>query len=384
MWKALLLLTLAPLLGGCASWTAVQRDASWTLYVKDGEQVDFERFGAALGPAVEAVEERMGAFARPVRVHVLDPQSKQEAPPGGPAAGELQVVPDIGPARVRAYHVKGGALFQPSGVFLGTCDVGTVVHELVHARIADLGRKLPLWFEEGVASLWGDGIEFEGRWVVDGLACWPMRELRDLKCTDAELERWLGLQASDEYDSRDNLVAHFLGWAIVFDLAREFPDDNWEEWLARFEREAAREGRVAVARRHMGRTLERGTERVWLDRLGSTEPGVRAAVAKGLWKLRNPEVVDRMLAALERETHPEVRIALALNILLSSGETRMGRTRWGRISNLAFPTLREAKLPVEREQKALEDMYQSMRRWDSRSSRSTQSALEDLARFWEE
>jgi hypothetical protein len=101
----------------------------------------------------------------------------------------------------------------------------------------------------------------------------------------------------------------------------------------------------------MGRTLERGTERVWLDRLGSTEPGVRAAVAKGLWKLRNPEVVDRMLAALERETHPEVRIALALNILLSSGETRMGRTRWGRISNLAFPTLREAKLPVEREQK---------------------------------
>jgi len=385
MRKALVLaLCVAPLAGGCASWTPVLRDDSWTLYVKDGENIDVERFGEALEPAIAAVEERMGAFARPVRVHALDPQSRDSAPPDGPATGELQMVPDIGPARVRAYHVRSGVFsLEPSGVFLGTSDAGTAVHELVHARIADLGLRLPLWFEEGLASYWGDGVLHDGRWFGDGLACWPLRELRDLKCSDAEIERWMKLEASDDYDSRDNLVAHFLGWAIVFDLAREHPEDDWRAWYERFGREAREQGLVKAARVRLARTLERETERVWLDRLGLEEPGARMALAKGLWKLRSPEVVDRMLDALEREQDPEVRVTLALNVLLASGETRLGRTRWGRVGNVAFPALREGKLTDPREQEALVALYDAMRRWDSRGRRS-RDALDGLSRLWEE
>jgi hypothetical protein len=107
------------------------------------------------------------------------------------------------------------------------------------------------------------------------------------------------------------------------------------------------------------------------------------AVAKGLWKLRSPEVVDRLLDALEREQDPEAKVALALNVLLASGETRLGRTRWGRIGNVAFPALREGKLRDEREQAALVALYDAMRRWDSRGRRSRDS-LEDLTRLWEE
>jgi hypothetical protein len=384
MWKLALALCLAPLAGGCASWTPVLRDPSWTLYVKDGEKVDVERFGEALEPAIAAVEERMGAFQRPVRVHALDPLSPSSSPPDGPATGELQVVPDIGPARVRAYHVRGGLFsFEPSGVFLGTSDAGTAVHELVHARIADLGLRLPLWFEEGLASFWGDGALHEGRWYGDGLACWPLRELRDLKASDAEIERWMRLSASDEYDSRDNLVAHFLGWAIVFDLARENPQDSWLAWYERFEREAREQGVVAAARTRLQRTLAPETERLWLDRLALETPGERIAVAKGLWKLRSPEVVDRLLDALEREQDPEAKVAIALNILLASGETRLGRTRWGRIGNIAFPALREGKLHDEREQASLVALYDAMRRWDSRGRRSRDS-LDGLTRLWEE
>ncbi|MBM3989777.1 MAG: hypothetical protein FJ298_02090 [Planctomycetes bacterium] len=379
-----LALCLAPLLCGCAGWTPVLRDDSWTLFVRDGESVDIARFGEALEPAIAAVEERMGAFSRPVRVHALDPQSRDCAPRDGPATGELQMVPDIGPARVRAYHVRSGIFsLEPSGVFLATSDAATAVHELVHARIADLGLRLPLWFEEGLASYWGDGVAHGGRWHGDGLACWPLRELRDLEASDAELERWMKLEANDDYDSRDNLVAHFLGWAIVFDLAREHPDEGWRAWYERFEREARERGPIAAARARLERTLDRETERRWLDRLGFEDPGARMALAKGLWKLRSPEVVDRMLDALERELDPQVRVTLALNVLLASGETRLGRTRWNRVGNVALPALREGQLTDPREQEALGALYDSMRRWDSRGTRS-RDALDLLSRLWEE
>lgn len=385
MWKAVLALALAPLLGGCASWTAVQRESSWTLYVKDGEKVDIDRFGRALTPAFEAVEARMGPFARAVRVHALDPEDPKSAPPDGPSTSELQLVPGIGPARVRAYHVRGGALsFQPSGVFLGTSDVGTAVHELVHARIAELGLRLPLWFEEGLASLWGDGAEFEGRWVVDGLACWPLRELRDVTFSDAELERLLSLSAGDDYDSRDNLLAHFVGWAILFDLSHEEPDLPWSAWYANFERESRGRGRARVARECLERTLARSTEKDWLERLRADDPGVRLAAARGLWKLRSAEVIDRILDALEHESHPEVRVAFALNVLLSTGETRLGRSRWNRLSSLVFPALREGHLRDADEQQALAEVYESMRRWNSRGGRNAQRSLDALARLWEE
>jgi hypothetical protein len=382
-----LALAFASISGACASWRPVHSNPAWTLYVKDGERVDVDRFGRALEPAFAAVEARMGTFARRVRVHAWDEADRDGAssPPEGPGPGDLQVIPGIGPARVRAYHVKSNALlFQSSGVFLGTSDVGTAVHELVHARLAEVPVRLPLWFEEGLASLYGDGAYFEGRWVFDGLACWPLRELREMRLGDAELARLLELTASDDYDSRENLLVHFVGWAIVYDIAREAPDESWQEWLERFGRDARGRGALAAARERLERTLGEGTESAWLERLGSEDPGTRFAAAKGLWKLRSTLVIDLLLDALERETHDSVRVAFALNILLATSETRLGRTRWNRVAGVVFPTLREPRLGDERESEAARELYRSMRRWDSRRDRSSQDALADLARFWEE
>lgn len=386
---ALLACLVGWLASACASWTAVRRDSTWTLYVKDGESVDVDRFGAALAPAFEAVEARMGPFARRVRVHAWDSQtgsSGESRPPFEARNGsDLHEVPGIGPARVRAFHVKGGPLFfQTSGVFLGVADVGTAVHELVHARIAETQHDLPLWFEEGVASYWGDGAYFGGRWLVDGLACWPLRELREQRIDDAELRRLLSLHARDDYDSRENLLVHFLGWALVFDLAREAPDADWMQWRRTFDAESARDGLVTAARRRLDRALSVETQDAWLERLRADDPGVRFAAAKGLWKLRDVRAIDAMLDALDAETDPEVRVALAINVLLASGETRVGRQRWNRLAPTVFPTLRGATLPDERENQALRDVYSGMRRWDPRRERSTKEALDDLARYWEE
>ena len=134
------------LMTGCATWQPVRQYESWTLYSKDGEVADQERYEEALAPAFDAVESRLGAFTKRVRVHVFngeDDLSSSSSVPSGEVAG-------IGPARVRAFHVRGGASpFQASGVFLGSAEVGTAVHELVHARMADLGTDLPLWIFHG-------------------------------------------------------------------------------------------------------------------------------------------------------------------------------------------------------------------------------------------
>lgn len=373
----------------CAAWTPIHRDRTWTLYVKDGESVDVDRFGRALSPAFEAVEQRMGPFARRVRIHAWEDEEVAAAKPAaplGPGAGsDVHEVPGIGPARVRAFHVKGGSLlFQSSGVFLGVAEVGTAVHELVHARVAEQNLDLPLWFEEGLASYWGDGAFHDGTWHVDGLACWPLRELRDQRLGDGDLARLLALHARDEYGARDNLLVHFVGWALVFDLAQQAPQAGWLEWKQAFEREAAQIGAVQAARVRLERVLADSTQTAWLERLRNDSPGVRLAAAKGLWKLRDVRAIDAMLTALDAEQDGEVRVALALNILLASGETRVGRSRWNRLAAVVFPILRESKLSDEREDKALRDVYSSMRRWESRRARSTQDALEDLARLWEE
>ncbi len=386
--RSVLALLLALFGASCAGWTPIHRDRTWTLYVKDGAVVDVDRFGRALAPAFEAVEARMGPFERRVRIHAWEGDAPNTVKAGArlePGDVDLRDVPGIGPARVRAFHVKGGSmLFQSSGVFLGVAEVGTALHELVHARVAEQRLDLPLWFEEGLASYWGDGAFHEGRWHVDGLACWPLRELREQRLSDADLARLLALHARDEYDARDNLLVHFLGWALVFDLAQQAPDADWREWKRAFERHTAELGAVAAARQRLERVLADATVLGWFERLRDPSPGARFAAAKGLWKLRDVRAIDAMLDALEQEQVGELRVALALNILLASGEARVGRTRWNRLAALVFPILRESKLSDSREDQALRDVYASMRRWDSRRTRSTQDALDDLARLWEE
>jgi hypothetical protein len=286
---------------------------------------------------------------------------------------------------VRAFHVRGGSQwFSSSGVFLGAADVGTAVHELVHARLAEQDQVLPLWFEEGLASLLGDGVLFEGVWEVDGLACWPLRELREERLDDGELEHLLAIEARDDYDERENLLVHFVGWAIVFDLARELPGGSWRAWLAAFENGARLRGELAEARRRLERTLSWQTHAQWLNRLDQASPAARLATAKGIWKLFSRSAVDRLLDRLEIEEHPEVRFALALNCLLATGEMHLGQERWWRLRRLVFPVLRESQLADPREAEAASSLYAALRNWSPEGRAALQAAIEALARFWEE
>jgi hypothetical protein len=376
--RALLALAAAAL-ASCAVWRPVEVTDSWTLYARPDAEVDAAGYHLAIAPAFEAVEARMGPFEHHVRMHAWDGGATDVTLPGD---GQVQEVPGLGSARVRAYHVRPGANpFRADGVFLGTTEVGTIAHELVHARLAESSLAVPLWFEEGLASLWGDGVMFEGRWVVDGLACWPLRELREEELDDGELESILRLRASDAPDSRANLLVHFVGWAIVFDLAREAPEASWREWLAAFERGAQADGRIAHARRRLERALESDVEADWLARLASPDPGQRLATARGLWKLRSRAAVDRLLEQLAGEQHPEVRYACAINAFLAAPEMRVGRSRWMRIRDLALPVLREPGLSDEREAEAAETFYRTLY---GRRRRNSGESLAVLNRYWEE
>jgi hypothetical protein len=366
-------------LSSCAVWRPVEVTDAWALYARPDAEIDAASYALALAPAFEAVEARMGPFERRVRVHAWDGGATDVALPGD---GQVQDVPGLGTARVRAYHVRpGGNPFRADGVFLGTTEVGTIAHELVHARLAETARGVPLWFEEGLASLWGDGVLFEGRWVVDGLACWPLRELREEELDDLELGSILGLRAGDVSDSRANLLVHFVGWAIVFDLAREDPGADWRTWLSAFERGAATEGRLAHARSRLQRTLSDEAEAAWLDRLGSGDAAVRLAAARGLWKLRSRAAVDRLLELLPDETHPEVRYAMAINAFLAAPEMRLGRSRWMRIRDVALPVLREPDLPDAIEAEAAQGFYRTLY---GRRRRGAGESLAALNRYWEE
>lgn len=375
-------------LAGCASWTPIHSTRDWTLLVKDGAPVDVARFERVLEPAFDVVELQMGPFERPVPVHAWDSGNPEEAPAAlasNPGSTDLREVPGIGPARVRAFHVRGGSsLFSESGIYIGSAEVGTAVHELVHARLAEHERSTPLWFEEGLATFLGDGFLFEGRWVVDGLAYWPMRELRNLRIDDLELAHVLRITARDDYDARENLLVHFVGWAIVFDLARLDPDGSWEDWMAAYQVGVGCHGELGEARLRLDRTLSWNTHREWLVRLHDPDPGVRIAAAKGVWKLRSLSGVDALLDALEDEEHPEVRFALAVNAMLSTGELRLGRERWWRMRREVFPSVRENQLADPDERAAGRQLYDSMRSWGSERRERARRAIERLSRFWEE
>jgi hypothetical protein len=369
--------------GACTSWQHLETHERWTLYGKPGDTLDAAKLERALEPAFRAVEAQLGPFKARVRIHAWTAQEGREDAPTLPSEGAARVedVPGIGKARVRAYHVTGGpALFSPSGVFLGTSEVGTVVHELVHARLAELGTRVPLWFEEGLASLWGDGACYDGEWYVDGLACWPARVLRDEPMSDAELARVLALTAHEEYSSRDNLLVHFVGWALVFDLARELPDANHTQWLAHFKAAAGKHGLLPEARRRIAASIGSETIEAWLEKLTDPDPGVRLAAAKGMWKLRSQKAVDALIAAVPKETDPQVQLALGLNALLAVGEMRVSRRTWRELWRKVVPALGEIDLEDHEERPALREFLRGMR---GRGG-NTQSGLDGLARFWEE
>lgn len=379
--RAPALVLLVALLAACGGWRRAQKFDGWTLYEMPGAAVEAAAFEAAFNPALAVVQTELGPFKRSVAVHAWDgsvriTESGREHVHSHEDRG-IHEVPGIGPARIQAYHARGGA-FSKSGVFIGAPDVGTAVHELVHARLAEDSAILPLWFEEGIASILGDGALYEGRWVVDGLACWPLRELREENLGREEIERLLAIQSTDRVSVRDNVLVHFLGWAVVFDFYRETGSLECDKWLDELDGGT----RVDEIQRRLRRTLNPLTEDQWIERLGDSDPGVRMATAKGLWKLRSRMVLDTLVEAMRHEDEPQVRAGLAINALAAAGEISISWKHWRYVRTAVEQALQGVVLNDPLEQAAL------LKLRDSYNQRGKEQialdALRGLSRFWQE
>lgn len=372
VWGALALLA-----ASCSSWRAVEVRDGWTLYGEQGRTVDTAAFTASFDPAYRAVEEVFGPFADTVRVHAIGAERTLATLPSSDV-GLVQDVPGIGRARVRAYHARGDGVFGPAtGIYADSPEPGTAVHELVHARIAEIAPALPLWLEEGLACYLGDGFVEGDRWIVDGYACWHVRELRDQSLPDKELQKVLDLAAADESSVRENVLVHFVGWAIVFDLRRESGSLDWKDWFARYRRGIGAE----EARMRIERTISEEAEVEWLARLRDPERNVRMATAKGLWKLRTRTAVAALIDAIEAEEDSEVRVAFAINALAAGGDVKLPEGVRERFWPVVWPALRRGQLSDPAEQQSLRNLYLSYRR---RTQVTPQQALDGLRRFWAE
>lgn len=380
----LLAAVLALSLASCASWRPALQREHWTLHSKRELTADELRaYEDATTPAFAAVSRVLGAFQRPVSLYLWEGEesARGRSSPSQiheTGVGAIQEVPGIGLARVRAFHARTNTIFgSRSGIYLGAPEPGTVAHELVHARMAEERLDLPLWLEEGIANYLGDGYLAGDRWVVDGLACWPMRELAEARIDDRELAELLALTADDQSDVRENVLAHFVGWAIVFDLQREEPGFPWRTWVARYSKGID----SAEARMRMQRTLAPATLQAWMKRITDPDPNTRIATAKGLWKLRSLVAAEALVDQLEIEKDPLARVAIAINLLATAGEMRLPESLQRRMWRFAWPTLRRAKLENAREQEAVDDLFASFR-WGSRGNAS--KPLEVLRRYWAE
>jgi hypothetical protein len=369
-------------LSACTTWRPVASFDGWSLYAESGHAVDPPKFEAAVAPAFVAVREALGPFRRTVSVHAWNGSAGAETSgaevihegEGGP----VQEVPGIGPARVRAYHARGDGWFgPPAGIFLAAPECGTVAHELVHARAAEDGLDLPLWLEEGVACILGDGFQDGKRWIVDGLSCWPLRELQSQKISSDDLAHLLALHASDSSSARENVLAHFVGWAIVFDLYREEGRIDWLGWRERY----AKGIPLAEASLRLARVIDPDCALDWMKRLRDPKREVRMATAKGVWKLRSTPVTTKLLDAIEDETDPEVKVCLAINLLACAGEARLPDLLTGRLWRVVWPALRHTSLADPAEQQGVEELMRSFRRWGGGRS---QEPLQALRRFWAE
>ncbi len=373
----------ALIFASCTTWRPAAEFEGWTLYVEDGSTVDPDAYSAAFNAAFEAVEGVFGPFTGGVDVHAIAGSVDLHSGNHGSITGEegaVERIEGIGDAVVPAFHAGGGGgPFAPSGIFVATPAMGTAVHELVHARIAELRLSLPLWFEEGVAAVMGDGIQREGRWVVDGFSFWPWVELREDPPTEAELARLLDINSQDDHSVRDNVLVHFIGWAIVFDCMRETGDLDWESWLADAR---AADDLVSWAGDRMNRTLEEATMHGWLARVEHDDPAVRLAAARGSWKVGDRDVITLLLDQLEREDDDEVKVCLAVNALASLGRSEPSRTIERRLWPTVMRALRRVELSQAEEQEAARELYRSYRRWGGRRTR--QSAFDRLDRYWRE
>ena len=369
-------------LSGCTAWQPAAEFEGWTLYIEDGAEVDMDRYSSTFDVAFEAVEDHFGLFTDNVAVHAISGSVSLTSGNRGSITGEedaVEYVDGIGATLVPAFHAHGGGFFEPSGIFVATPAVGTAVHELVHARVVELGLDLPLWFEEGAATILGDGIERDGRWVMDGFSFWPWLELRADPPTDDELRELLEISSKASHSVRDNVLVHFVGWAILFDCLREYDSFEWELWLAEYNES---EDPFLWARTRLDRALEESTMLDWMLRVEEEDPATRLATARGSWKPGDERIVKLLLDQLEIEEDDEVKVCLVVNAMASMGRgdisSRVERRLWSR----GLRALREVELPDKGEEEAARDLFRSYVRWGRRRSR--QRSFDRLERYWSE
>lgn len=360
-------------LGACSTWRPVAQYPQWTLYEAPDRDASESEFSAAFEPAIRAVEELLGPFEKRVAVHALG----EDTQTGHRLGTGIHDVPGIGPARIQAFHARGGGALGRDGIFMRQPDAGTAVHELVHARLAEEDEELPLWFEEGLACVLGDGMLIDGEWVVDGLSCWPLRELSEEDIGPQQFLDLLAVDATDHTDVRDNVLVHFVGWAIVFDYFLESDGRfEWRRWLA-----DTRQASAPELRGRMERTLATATGR-WIQRLNSPHHEVRMVTAKGLWKLRDRQVLDLMLERLRVEEDREAKTAIALNTLAAAGELPLAWGRWQEIEGAVREALRDNGLIDPAERRAAFELYRLY--GNGGNPNKARLFLDELRRLWDE
>lgn len=362
-------------LGCAASWHTVAEADGWSLHARQDPELDVEAWSVGIEPSRRAVEDWLGPFEDSVKVHVLEGPVHlgEDGRSVVHAAEASQTVAGVGPTTVRGYHAREAGA---SGIYVRTAEPSTLVHELVHARMEELGAEVPLWFEEGVASLLADGMLVEGYWVRDGFCAWPWARLRAHRPSGLELEALLTRTSSTAESVRENVLAHLLGWALVFDLWRESQSDDWRDWYEEFDWNDP----LRDAQRRLTRVLSPEVPAAWLRaRLASPQKGVRLASLKGSWKVLGPSTAATLAAALETETDAEVRAALAIN-LLAAGEALGPDEVRLHASTLAVTALSEVRLADPVEAAAARDLVLAV----EGGLRDSDRALEGLRRFWEE
>jgi hypothetical protein len=365
-------------LGCAASWRTVAVYEGWSLHERNRPSLDAGLWASEVEPARQAVVDWLGPFEEAVRVHALEApvHLSEDGRSVVHAAEASQPVPGMGTATIKGYHTRSTSA-SDSGVFVQEADSGTLVHELVHARLAELEPDLPLWFEEGVACLLADGLVVEGRWVRDGFSAWPWVELRASRPRPLELERVLARSSNEPMGVRENVLAHLVGWALVFDLWRETRSDSWQDWFEAFDWEHP----LVDAQRRLDRVLSPAVPAGWLRaRLASPSQPVRLAALRGAWKLASPETGAALLAALELEIDPEVRASLAVNLLASGPALAADAAGLRQAHEEARRALEAVELPRVDEAGAARALCRSLRGGPG----DPDVALEGLRRFWDE
>lgn len=376
-WRPFTVLALAAL--GCAAWRTLDALESEVVLAASPTANPLADWKVHLVPSQAVVEAWLGPFQNEVQVQLMEgpmqisgDEREVLSPGGAPLSGVEREL-----FKIRGYHLSHGRHSGKSSIFVHDPRPGTLVHEMVHARMAEEVEDLPLWFTEGIACLLSDGILYEQQWVRDGFLAWPWTELRNHRPSGIELREILNLNSESASSAESILLAHFVGWALVFDLWRETRSDDWRRWQSAFDWDHP----LQDAERRLARVLMTSIPTSWMrSRLASPHSGVRLAALRGSWKLGHAGVGAVLMGALELEPDHEVRVALAVNLLASNDEVGSTRAAILKIHKTARSALLRSSLPSPDEARAVQELVLALQD----ETRDTAQPIEGLRRFWDE